>query len=237
MPLLLFSACSHQPKPVVNATPKPSPATMVSGIKVETPVNVSFSTWSKDWPVEWQWVDPAEVKSPTPHDTRAAVLRVRIPSGKDMRPGNTTAPRFVKALTGDFQIEAGVRFSPKENYQGAGLLIYLDDRNFVRFERAYGGQGGGGEGMRLSASRAGEMRVVTTPADIPTEDPDVQLRLVRSGSIVTAFWREDEAAEWRPAGEVQFDLPETVRAGLIVCNTAREISAEFTYIKLLPTGS
>ena len=228
--------CTAPPKAnnALNANTPPVRSIPVQAIKIEKPVNVSFSTYSEDWPVEWQWIDPDEKKAPTPHDTHAKVLRVRAPSGKDMRPGNTSAPRFMKAIVGDFQIETGVRFSPKENYQGAGLLIYADDRNFVRLERAYGGNGGGGEGIRMAAVRKGELEIVTNADQIPTEAADVQLRLVRSGGTVTAFWRVDENAEWKEVGDAAMEIPEALRAGVLVCNTAREVVAEFGYIKLLP---
>jgi regulation of enolase protein 1 (concanavalin A-like superfamily) len=228
-------SCSNEPKTSNTLKPKSNPApTLPPGVKVDRPINVSFSTYSSDWPVEWQWIDPDESKSPTPHDTKAAVLRVRVPNGKDMRPGNMSAPRFVKAISGNFHIETGVHFAPKENYQGAGLLIYVDDLNFVRFERAYGGQGGGGEGLRMIAIRNGELQIITTPADLPTEAVNVQLKISRTGDMISAFWRENEYEEWRAAGAAEFRIPETVISGVIVCNTARETIAEFRYIRLLP---
>ncbi|MFZ1701214.1 MAG: DUF1349 domain-containing protein [Pyrinomonadaceae bacterium] len=236
--LVLFAtaylvACDTPPV-AKNAVPPPATPIPPEAVKVDKPVNVSFSTYSTEWPVGWQWVDPEEKDAPTPKDVKKGVLRVRIPSGKDMFGENRSAPRYIKAITGDFQMETRVRFMPKENYQGAGLFIYKDEVNYLRFERAYGGVGGGGEGIRIDYRKGDKYEPLVTPNDLPTEAEEVDLRLVRSGRIFTAYWRLDEDSEWREAGEFESDYPETVMAGLIACNTAREVTAEFAYIRLLP---
>ncbi|MFN2501570.1 MAG: DUF1349 domain-containing protein [Pyrinomonadaceae bacterium] len=146
-------------------------------------MNVSFSTYSKHWPVSWQWIDPDEKDKPTPHDVKKGVLRVKIPTGKDVYAENLSAPRYVKPITGNFQIETRVKFLPKENYQDAGLLIYKDDNNYFRFERAYGGLGGGGEGMRVDVRKGSEFVALATPGEIQTEAEEVELKIVRSGRV------------------------------------------------------
>ncbi len=233
---ILIGGCGSPPvakksTPTPVSTPVPPDA-----VKVDRPVNVSFSTYSKDWPVGWQWIDPDEKLNPTPKDVKKGVLRIRIPQGKDLFGDNRTAPRYVKHIGGDFQIETRLKFLPKENYQGAGLLIYRDDNNYIRFERAYGGIGGGGEGIRLDVNKNGEHTPLITPNDLPTEAGEVELKMVRVGPVFTAYWRLDEESEWREVGEVVTDYPEAVLAGLIACNTAREVPAEFAYIKLLPAA-
>ncbi len=229
---VFLNACSSPPpaKTVASPLPEPIPA---EAVRVEKPVNVSFSTYSKEWPVGWQWIDPDEKYNPTPHDVKKGVLRIKIPTKKDLYGDNRTAPRYVKAITGDFQIETRVRFLPKENYQGAGLLIYQDANNYMRFERAYGGVGGGGEGIRIDAPDANGYRAIVTPGDIKTEAGEVDLKLVRVGKLFTAYWRLDEESEWREVGEYQSDYPETILAGVVACNTAREVTTEFAYIRLL----
>ena len=202
--------------------------------RVEKPTNVSFSTYSKDWPVDWQWIDPDEKNNPTPKDVKTGVLRINILSQKDLYDENRTAPRYVKPINGDFQIETHVKFLPKENYQGAGLLIYHDANNYIRFERAYGGVGGGGEGIRIDVRSGDNYKPLVTPDAIQTDAGEVELKIIRAGRVFTAYWRIDEESEWRTAGEYESAFPDTVLAGLIACNTAREITAEFAYIRLLP---
>lgn len=213
---LIFSAmtgCASSPpvnRPAASPTPAPIPP---DAVRIEKPVNVSFSTYSKEWPVGWQWIDPDEKYNPTPKDVKKGVLRVRIPTQKDLYGDNRTAPRYIKAITGDFQIETRVKFLPKENYQGAGLLIYKDGDHYLRFERAYGGVGGGGEGIRFDVRKADQYTPIATPGEIQTEAQEVELKLVRAGRVFSAYWRENENAEWREAGEFESDYPETILAG------------------------
>jgi len=213
-----------------SATPAPLP-----GEPVQTPANVSFSTYSKDWPVGWQWIDPDEDTVPTRHDTKKGVLRVRVPNGKELSEARQNAPRYLKSLSGDFQIETRLRFSPAENYQGAGLLLYVDGRTYMRVERAYGRPGGGAAGFRVDIRTPEEgQRTLVTTADVPYDGNEVSLRLVRSGNDVTALYRPDENSEWRELAHQALSLPPSVLAGVVACNTAREITAEFQYIHLLP---
>ena len=52
---VLFLACEPLPqKQVIPPTPTPSP---INGSPVTRNTNVSFNTYSKEWPVEWQWID------------------------------------------------------------------------------------------------------------------------------------------------------------------------------------
>jgi regulation of enolase protein 1 (concanavalin A-like superfamily) len=233
--ILLVTGCGSDRQvttssaPTVTTTPLPPAAE-----PVQSPVNVSFSTYSKDWPVGWQWIDPDESRTPTPHDVKKGVLRVRIPSGKDLNSRRQNAPRYIKPITGDFQIETRVNFNPTENYQGAGLLVYADDRNFLRFERGYGGAGGGAGGVRVDLRKNGEYRPLVTPDNLQTEVTELDLKLVRTGPTFTAYWRVDEESEWREAASVEVNWRSSVFTGIVACNTAREAVAEFQYIRLLP---
>lgn len=225
-----------------NTTPSPtpgiSPTPPVSGPETITKdTNVSFSSYSDDWPKGWRWIDPDEAHDPTPYDVRKGVLSVRIPSGKELRGKYANAPRYVKAIEGDFEIETRVRFRPTENYQGAGLIIYVSDLNYVRLERAYGGIRGGAGAIRFDARRNGQFMPISDPGYTQTEAEVVDLKLVRNGSLLVAYWRLDEDNPWREVGEYEAEFPPAVLAGLIAANTARETTAEFLYIKLSPSSS
>ncbi len=239
--VLVFSCCSSSA--VNRAEPSPTPYKKpipTNAVKIDKPINVIFSTYSKDWPVGWEWVDPDEKDTPTPHDVKKGVLRVTVPGGKDLSGERRNAPRYVKGITGDFQIETRIKFLPKENYQGAGLLIYVDKNNYMLFERAYGGFGGGAEGMRIDVRENGEYRSLVTPNEIQTDSGETEMRIVRNGQVFTAHWRAVKSNEWLKAGEFVSDYPESILAGLVMCNTAEEVTATFAYIRLLPperTGS
>ncbi len=234
---LLPVACGSASVESKNVAAKSPPPIPPSPERVEKATNVSFSTYSKEWPVGWQWIEPDEKYNPTPHDVKKGVLRVNLTTKKNLNGRLTNAPRYIKPISGDFQIETHVKFNPKENYQGAGLLIYHDEENYLRFERAYGGEGGGGSGIRLDVNRKGVFQPLVAPGEIQTDVDEVDMKIVRKGNTFSTYWREDESTGWRVAGEFESDYPETILTGLVASNTARDVTAEFAYIRLFPAAA
>lgn len=213
---------------VVNTTMQP----VKSGEKVEKTLEVNF----KDGlPQGWEKIDP-EKENASDFNTANGVLKLKIPSGKDLYGDNRTAPRLVKSVTGDFEIETRVKFSPTQSYQGAGILIFRNDNNYLRLERGFGGLGGGEDGIRFDKREDETHEPVATPEKFPTSAGEVELKFRRVGKDFTAFWREAGKTEWKEVGKVSANYPETVQVGLIGVNTADEITAEFAYIKILPIG-
>lgn len=249
---LLLAACGSTPEnrsnAVANSTniPAERPAVntntvvnanaerQVQGVKIEKPETVHFE--AATLPGDWQWIDPDSPSGPTKYEAGSGGFKMTVPTGKDLFGENRTAPRLVKAVTGDFILETRIRFDPKEDYQGAGLLIYTDGDNYLRIERAFGGVGGGMSGMRFDQRKKDEYLTIATPGETPTGAKAAELRLLRIGNTFTAFWREDENTEWKELGEVRSDYPETIQVGLITCNTAAPITAEFEYVRLAPAG-
>lgn len=200
--------------------------------KIEQPLEANF----KDGlPKNWEAVDP-EKEKPSGFDTKDGVLRLRIPSGKDLYGENMTAPRFLKPVKGDFEVETRVKFSPSQDYQGAGILIFRNDNNYLRLERAFGGAGGGESGIRFDLREDEVYEPLATPDKFPSVASEVELKFRRVGKDFTAFWREAGKTEWIEVGKVTNSYPETVQIGLIGVSTADEITAEFSYIKLLPVN-
>ncbi len=225
---------SPQPTSVAAvATPTTLPSdVMPEGIKVVKVQTVKFNDGKLD--DGWQWLDPDGEYAPTPHEFKNGRLMMTIPTTKDLYGENRTAPRFLKAVSGDFQIETHVKFDPSQDYQGAGLLIYKDAENYIRLERAFGGTGGGGSGLRLDTRMRGEYNSPVTPIDIPTTAIECDLKITRRLNVFSIYWREDENTEWRSLEDVETVFPETIQAGVLGCNTATEIAAEFSNIRLSP---
>lgn len=212
-----------------NTATAPPPAT---GTKVTTPSDHKFST--DGIPKGWKWIDPDTTNGAVKFDTSGGTLKFIVPTGKDMYGDNRTAPHMIQPIEGDFQIETRVKFDPRKDYQGAGLFIYIDGNNYVRLERGFGGLNGLGAGIRLDARINGDYSPMSSPAVVPTIANPVDLKILRTGTTLYAFWRTDENAEWKEIGDVQYDFPATVQAGIIACNTAANIPVEFSYIKLAP---
>jgi beta-xylosidase len=215
----------------MNANSNAAAASM-KGEKIDAPVTVKFG--SQGFPSDWKWIDPDSANAPTAYDTKSGTLRATIPTGKDLFGENRTALQLLKAVEGDFQIETRVKFDPKADYQGAGILVYHGPFNYVRLERAFGGTGGSGSGIRLDARTKDFYEPITTPDSAATEATTVDLKMLRIGKTFTAFWRLDENGEWREVGEFVSDYPDTIQVGLIACNTGKPIPVEFSYIRLAP---
>lgn len=205
---------------------------MPTGVTVEKIQTVKFADGK--FTDGWQWIDPDGEFSPTPHEFVGGRLKMTITTTKDLYGDNRTAPRLVKAVRGDFQIETRVTFDPTQDYQGAGLLIYTDGDNYIRFERSFGGIGGGGSGMRLDTRVKGEYAPLITPIDIPTATAECDLKITRRLNIFSVYWRENESSEWRVVEDIETSFPETILTGVVGCNTASEIKAEFSNIRLSP---
>lgn len=206
--------------------------TMPEGQKIVEPETVKAV--DKRFEGGWLWIDPDGHSNPTPYEFKQGKFAMRITTTKDLYGENRTAPRLVKAVSGDFQIEARINFDPVEDYQGAGLLIYVDRINYLRLERSFGGLRDGGSGIRLDVRKQDQYESLTTPGEVPTTSKSVELKISRRGNVFTAYWRQNENAEWREIEEFVSAFPETVFAGVIGCNTANEIAVEFSNIRLLP---
>lgn len=227
------SVSETKPTNVATATPGPKTeaANPSGGDKIENPLEIKFD--AAGFPAGWEWIDPEKGDESVRYDLKTGRLKMSVPSGRDYYGETRNAPMLLKSLTGDFEIETKVTFSPTSSYQGAGLIVIRNDSNYLRLERAFGGTGGGDSGIRLDLRSDEAYEPLATPDKSPTEAATVDLRLVRKGGEFTGFWREN-GGEWREVAKTKTSYPATVRVGLIVCNTGDPIDAEFAYIKLGP---
>lgn len=217
---------------ISNTTVNPASTTQNPPVeKQEKQTEISFEPGSL--PSGWRWLDPDSNYNPTPYDTKSGVLHIDVPTGKDLYGETRTAPQLLKAVTGDFEIETRVKFDPQDSYQGAGLLIFRNDNNYIRLERGFGGVGSDSSGIRFDKREDEIFEPIATPEKFPTNAKTVELKIRRTGREFTAFWREPNK-EWKEVGKYTSGYPETVQAGLIACNTSDEIPVEFSYIKLGP---
>ncbi|MEW5718540.1 MAG: DUF1349 domain-containing protein, partial [Chloroflexota bacterium] len=124
-------------------------------------------------------------------------------------------------------------FTPEQEYQGAGIVVYQDDDNLVRLERGYGGVGGGESGIVFAVVRDGEFESLISPAQIATTAKKVELRLQREGNRFTAWWREPGKA-WQNVGSAEVKLSATVQVGLaVLCELgAPDSVADFDYFRI-----
>lgn len=101
--------------------------------------------------------------------------------------------RLMPAPHGDFVLRTRLEFTPAENYQFAGLQIYLDNDNGLRFGRAFCGHAPPqcvGNGLYFDSIEGGAV-TGSNYATAIAETTDTYLRLERSGSVFTAYYSPD----------------------------------------------
>jgi regulation of enolase protein 1 (concanavalin A-like superfamily) len=177
-------------------------------------------------------------------------LTVTVPEGThDLNPnlGGMKAPRVLKEVEGDFtaQVKITGDFRPGEEaaspiarpFNGAGLLLWQDEKNFIRLERnAYWVEGRYVCYPPLFEQYEGGEYQETNPDPTLAEEffrgRSTWLRLGRRGDRVIASYSHD-GQEWTEAKEVGVKLPAKARVGVAVVNTsARPLSVEFEDFRL-----
>ena len=172
-----------------------------------------------------------------------SVLKVTVPdTNHDLNPRRgMNALRLLKKAKGDFAVQVKVTgdFTPGDTstgpgraFNGAGLLIWQDENNFLRLERnAYWVSN-----LLLCYPpliehwRDGKYRGVNsgpTRADEFFKGRSTWLKLRRQGERVTASFSHD-GDEWTVAKEFKVDFPDEVSVGIAALNTSNAaFSVEF----------
>jgi len=167
-------------------------------------------------------------------------LTIAVPGTKhdlSVETGDTTAPRVVKEIDGDFiaqvKVSGNVRFNGRGlsqrylPYHGAGFLILVDDQTYLRFERAAISQPDGA-GMHYAnfELRQGGNRTASHALQMP--DRDTYLRLERRGSRIIGSV-SDNGLRWMPLEPIAAELPKRIKVGVVAVNTSTDpFKAEFS---------
>ena len=122
---------------------------------------------------------------------------------------NKTENFLLRALPGPKStVEVTVHFNPRKEYEQAGLMLYLDDDNYIKFDRElYGGQS-----CTLVLESKAKPKVVKK---IPLREGPLRLRLEIANGKVKAMVKAPEGKEWTNHGKTT--LPgssEDVKVGL-----------------------
>ena len=108
---------------------------------------------------------------------------------------NKTENFLLRALPGPkAAVEVTVDFNPRKEYEQAGLMIYLDDDNYIKFDRElYGGQS-----CTLVLESKAKPKVVKK---IPFREGPLRLRLEISDGKVKAMVKAPGGKDWTAHGE------------------------------------
>jgi regulation of enolase protein 1 (concanavalin A-like superfamily) len=180
----------------------------------------------------WTWTDPNDDASYS-LTARSGYLTMTVPDNNDLANAtNYDAPRLLVPQSGDFTIETLVEFDPLLEYQGAGLLVWQDERNFLRLEYGFGGMGGGAKKVAFLRQKDYELYLAAS-YDLPDITKQMELRLVRQGDRFTA-WYKQQGRSWMNLGSTDLSLDATVEVGIAQINqyNTYTISADFDYFKI-----
>jgi regulation of enolase protein 1 (concanavalin A-like superfamily) len=176
-------------------------------------------------------------------------LRIKIPGTPHrlgVEAGGMNAPRVVRTVEGDFQAEVKVlgpfpsaprSLVGKYPWYGAGLLVWQDEKNYIRLERARMDFAPnnqqcyvnwelrkGGEPARKGSGKDG-MIDQAQPAF---------LRLVRAGNDFTAAYSQD-GKDWSELPLLKTDFGKKLKVGVAAMqNTAAGYDATFESLTLTP---
>lgn len=193
-----------------------------------TPVNEEFSSASLNSAWHWYQEDPTHwslIASP-------GYLQI-ITQSKDIWASGNTAPlllQFLPVNTSDsFVIQTGVVITPTVDFHQAGLIIYADYDNYVRFTYAHIG----GPTFELVEEVAGNPQAIQVPA--PVGINDFHLRIAKRGTSYSAYYSQD-GVNWTWIGTHQNVNISPNEAGLLAFNGVDwetiEIPADFDYFRL-----
>ncbi len=139
----------------------------------------------------------------------------------------SNSPRLFQDVKGDFQlaIKVGAFPTAKTNasptrrpcHRSAGLLLWQDDRNFIRFERV----GSGGRPDPFVYLEHFDDGQSTTKRKLSIEDKDTYLRVTRVGDKIE-FDSSEDGQDWNKLTTLTAKFPEEIKAGVLVINTSVE---------------
>jgi regulation of enolase protein 1 (concanavalin A-like superfamily) len=176
------------------------------------------------------WGDPLDPDKDCAIGLEEKVLVVGVPAAPHElkgRPGRRNAPRVMKDAEGNWtaQVQVGGTIDAadgaSEGARGAGFLLWLDDVNFVRFERASLGDGAGGARRRvvlLEYTKDGRpVERSGAVAEVPGDGAATWLRLTRRLDKLKAEFSVD-GESWTEVKTIPIRLSSRLRLGVLSTN-------------------
>jgi len=216
------------------ATPLPTPESLEEAQKPKS---------TATFPQLGALIDPLQDTTVSSED---GMVIIKVASGAhvfDPSHGIADAPRALTEVEGDFTAEVkflgdlkpgteplkGLPFT----FQGAGLLVWHDKENYIRFERAAAYAGDRLQMIHLESCKDGKA-VPKKPINV--RDGAVTLRLERRGKLVTYTYSVD-GKTWLKVDQSTTTLPRKVGIGIAANNVSpRPFSARFADFVLKPSS-
>ena len=213
------------PEPPTN-TPLPPTDTPVPAQPTPTPTPPIWTddfngtlgpgwSWANEDPTHWNLTDiPGSLRIITQGDSLYSSLT------SEFAPLNLL---LRKAPSGNFEIVTKVSIHPVANFQQAVIVVLQDDKNFVKLNRAYCGEGDPciGSGIYFDVVTNSEYQWDTLVVK-PFLDDITYLKLRRTGTTFIGFYSAD-GVEWTESGRVTALLT-PAKVGITANNGGQDIS-------------
>ncbi|GEM_PF-576469 len=201
---------------------------MTVGSSAKTQNAVWVDEFDGELATGWEWLAPAS-EAESSLTEQPGLLRITTQvRDEGLLKGAIARP----VSASDFVIETQVFFTPEENFQRAGLLIYGDRENHLVLSRAYCGF------VDYGCVRNGIYYDSTTSTDsyaTETTSQDVAwLRLTKSGTNVRAEY-SDDGTTWQFIGAHEFSYSGVPTVGLIADGNRAEspgVPAYFNFFRV-----
>ena len=142
------------------------------------------------------------------------------------------APRILQKAGGDFELQVTVPAIPVPDkgtsssgfvsFHSCGLIVYVDDTNYIRMERASEGDAGT-EFIWVERFSGGKPAAYKFH---PVANKETALLLQRTGSKLTfAISQEADAKTWTEIHTDEAELPKNLQVGVVAINTTPRVFA------------
>ena len=158
---------------------------------------------------------------------------MRATSGRNLFAGNfsSNAPRLVMEIAGDFATQIMMSPVSKDIPSVGGLLLWKDERNFIRFEKGLYGE----HEIGFSSNIDGDWQYFGRGL---LKSSITYLRLERIGDTFRAYCSSD-GAYWMTCGQMTFPAEDPVQVGIYVIKDVgvrgghKATATRFDYFRVL----
>lgn len=136
-------------------------------------------------------------------------------------PGRVNAPRILQDVEGDFTVQVKVASTVKpENgfFRSGTLLIWQDDKTFIRLDSACAHRGGSTFDFYCYLHVFKDQERLVNEQLRPLKDQPTDLRLERRATRIMASFSQDGGKTWKAFGEKTVDLPRKLKVGVAAVN-------------------
>lgn len=165
-------------------------------------------------------------------------LRITTSANRDLVPAQFNSPRLSQQVTGDFTVETKIDATTVANDEGAGILVWIDQNDFIRLDRmsrtiGYPVQ----QQVIMGGLSSGSLPPWTVVVLDPTVNP-TYLKLEKIGATFTG-WYSSDGTTWNTVGTATIPMADPVNVGIDVINMfhSGDFYADFDYFRLTQTST